>query len=275
MRPAGRHEGGLSVIDEMTRDRLRISTDGIAGPYLMVPMAQLAHVRDVLDRHQVRYWVDSDAISLDRQASDRGRQFRSGATRADSSPSWTRPADGRAPPHAPPQRDPRPRRLNPGPTGRGPGLLHPHTRQAWRLAQQVAREGHPGRHQHRRGQRAGSLVAGPGGRGRSGMLTVHLPESVLQRVSPASWKTGSSASSDFWLTAHPEDLDTDFNKATGRTGKKKQEEIQIPLSEVLAAPDRDAILGVEIEKGRPGSVIRAAGQVVPIPRRAGQARMSG
>jgi hypothetical protein len=52
------------VIDEATKDRLRISTDAIAGPYLRVTLAQLARVRDVLDRHTVHYWVDSQAISL-------------------------------------------------------------------------------------------------------------------------------------------------------------------------------------------------------------------
>ena len=54
------------MIDEMTRDRLRISSDGIAGPYLMVPVAQLARVRELLDFHSVRYWVDAYAVSLDR-----------------------------------------------------------------------------------------------------------------------------------------------------------------------------------------------------------------
>lgn len=53
------------MLDEMTKDQLRISTDGVAGPYLMVPLAQLARVRERLDRHSVRYWVDADAISLD------------------------------------------------------------------------------------------------------------------------------------------------------------------------------------------------------------------
>lgn len=53
------------MIDEMTKNQLRVSTDGIAGPYLMVPMAQVVRVRDVLDRHAVHYWVDSFAISLD------------------------------------------------------------------------------------------------------------------------------------------------------------------------------------------------------------------
>lgn len=55
------------MIDGMTRDQLRISTDGVAGPYLMVPVAQLARVRELLDSHSVRYWVDADAISLDRK----------------------------------------------------------------------------------------------------------------------------------------------------------------------------------------------------------------
>lgn len=62
------HPGGTMVttmIDEMTKDRLYLSTDGTAGPYLMVPMPQLASVRALLDRHAVRYWVDSEAISLD------------------------------------------------------------------------------------------------------------------------------------------------------------------------------------------------------------------
>ena len=53
------------MIDEITRDQLRVSTDGVAGPYLMVPMTQLARVREVLDLHGVHYWPDADAISLD------------------------------------------------------------------------------------------------------------------------------------------------------------------------------------------------------------------
>jgi hypothetical protein len=53
------------MIDEMTRDRLRVSTDGVAGPYLMVPVAQLVRVRELLDRHGIRYWTDTHAIRLD------------------------------------------------------------------------------------------------------------------------------------------------------------------------------------------------------------------
>jgi hypothetical protein len=53
------------MIDEMTEERLRVSADGIAGPYLMVPMVQLSSIRELLSRHAIRYWVDADAISLD------------------------------------------------------------------------------------------------------------------------------------------------------------------------------------------------------------------
>jgi hypothetical protein len=55
------------MIDEMTKDSLRVSTEGGAGPYLMVPVAQLDAVLRLLDRHKVRYWVDPDAISLDNE----------------------------------------------------------------------------------------------------------------------------------------------------------------------------------------------------------------
>lgn len=53
------------MIDELKQDRLRVSTNEVAGPYLMLPLSQLARVREVLDFHKVRYWPDSFAISLD------------------------------------------------------------------------------------------------------------------------------------------------------------------------------------------------------------------
>jgi hypothetical protein len=53
------------MIDEMTQNRLRVSSDGVAGPYLMIPISQLRRVRELLDCHAIRYWVDSHAISLD------------------------------------------------------------------------------------------------------------------------------------------------------------------------------------------------------------------
>ena len=55
------------MIDEMTRNSLCVSSDGIAGPYLMVPVTQLDAVLAVLDSNHVRYWVDADAISLDNE----------------------------------------------------------------------------------------------------------------------------------------------------------------------------------------------------------------
>ena len=55
------------MIDEVTKDMLRVSDGGLGGPYLMVSMDQLDAVVAVLDRHKVRYWVDADAISLDNE----------------------------------------------------------------------------------------------------------------------------------------------------------------------------------------------------------------
>ncbi len=41
------------MIDEMTRNSLRVSSDGIAGPYLMVTVTQLDAVLAVLDSNHV------------------------------------------------------------------------------------------------------------------------------------------------------------------------------------------------------------------------------
>jgi hypothetical protein len=51
--------------DTTTRLPLSVSTDGGAGPYIMVPVAQLNKVRDLLDANMIPYWVDEEAISLD------------------------------------------------------------------------------------------------------------------------------------------------------------------------------------------------------------------
>ncbi len=53
------------MIDTQTKRPLKVSTDGTAGPYLMLPVAQLDQLRTLFDRDGIRYWVDSDAISLD------------------------------------------------------------------------------------------------------------------------------------------------------------------------------------------------------------------
>ena len=53
------------MIHEMTRKRLHVSTDGGAGPYIMVPFSQLADVRQVLDQRGIHHTVEEDVISLD------------------------------------------------------------------------------------------------------------------------------------------------------------------------------------------------------------------
>jgi hypothetical protein len=53
------------MIDQTKKKPLRVDTDTVAGPFLRLPLAQLASVRGLLDRHEIRYWVDSEAISLD------------------------------------------------------------------------------------------------------------------------------------------------------------------------------------------------------------------
>ena len=52
------------MTDELTSKPLRVSTDGGAGPYLMVGLRQLPEIRSILDQHKVRYWVDREAESL-------------------------------------------------------------------------------------------------------------------------------------------------------------------------------------------------------------------
>jgi hypothetical protein len=53
------------MIDTTTRKPLYVSTDGDAGPYIMLPLAQLERVRALLNANKVSYWVDEEAISLD------------------------------------------------------------------------------------------------------------------------------------------------------------------------------------------------------------------
>ena len=52
------------MIDAMTRKPLYVATDGTAGPYIMIPVDQLVEVRQLLDKHHVRYTVEEDVISL-------------------------------------------------------------------------------------------------------------------------------------------------------------------------------------------------------------------
>jgi hypothetical protein len=53
------------MIDTTTRQPLSVSTDGGAGPYIMVPVAQLDKVKALLETNKVPYWADEEVISLD------------------------------------------------------------------------------------------------------------------------------------------------------------------------------------------------------------------
>lgn len=53
------------MTDVETQDQLKISTDGDAGPYLMLPLQQLDDVLRLLKTHGVTFSVDDDAILLD------------------------------------------------------------------------------------------------------------------------------------------------------------------------------------------------------------------
>jgi len=53
-------------MNDMTTDKpLHVSTDGNAGPYIMVPVKQRDDVCGLLDANEISYWVDEFAISLD------------------------------------------------------------------------------------------------------------------------------------------------------------------------------------------------------------------
>lgn len=53
------------MIDITTGERLVVSTEGTAGPYIMIPIGQLEKVQTSLDENNVPYWVDVNAISID------------------------------------------------------------------------------------------------------------------------------------------------------------------------------------------------------------------
>ena len=74
------------MTDVTTKKPLYVSTDGTAGPYIMVPVSQLADVRKLLERHGVRYQVEEDVISLngapEEAVIDLGRGADAGAIQA-------------------------------------------------------------------------------------------------------------------------------------------------------------------------------------------------
>src|SRR4051812_34177979 len=57
--------GVNAMIDTYTGKPIRVSADGTAGPYIMVRVDQLEHIRKILLANDIPHWVDDNAISLD------------------------------------------------------------------------------------------------------------------------------------------------------------------------------------------------------------------
>jgi hypothetical protein len=55
----------MGMIDVETRQKLKVHTEGDAGPYIIVPVSQLEVVKDLLKRHQVAFSTDDYLISVD------------------------------------------------------------------------------------------------------------------------------------------------------------------------------------------------------------------
>ncbi len=120
-----------------------------------------------------------------------------------------------------------------------------HTAQAWRVVQQIAHEGRSvGMVDRATGQEVLACDLEPIAQR---YVTVHLSESTFKSLSGLleDWIVGLAR---LWLTAYPVQLDAAYNEATERSRSQRREEIQVPLSEILAAPDRAAILRGVVER---------------------------
>jgi len=120
-----------------------------------------------------------------------------------------------------------------------------HTRQAWRVVQEVADEGRPVGIVN---EASGQEVAAPDLKPMAQRYVAsHLTESVFKGLAGIleDWILGLVR---LWLTAYPVQLNTAYNEAADRSRAHRRDEIQVPLSEILAAPDRDAILGGVVER---------------------------
>ena len=53
------------MIDSETQERVMVHTEGTGGPYIMVPVDQIAEIESLLRQDGISFWVDLDAISLD------------------------------------------------------------------------------------------------------------------------------------------------------------------------------------------------------------------
>lgn len=52
------------MTDVTTQQRLHVSTEGTAGPYILLPVSQLEDVKRLLDRDGIFYWVEENFISI-------------------------------------------------------------------------------------------------------------------------------------------------------------------------------------------------------------------
>ena len=53
------------MTDVHTHKPIRVSSDGIAGPYIVAPVDLLDQLCALLDANEIHYWVDHNAISVD------------------------------------------------------------------------------------------------------------------------------------------------------------------------------------------------------------------
>ena len=120
-----------------------------------------------------------------------------------------------------------------------------HSRQAWRLVQQLARKGRP----------VGIVDLATKRHLPTGDLESRAQKYVTVQLAELTFRDLSSLLEDWilglirlWLTAYPEDMDLNFDPATGQRRGKKQEEVQIPPSRLLHQRDCTAILGGLIER---------------------------
>jgi hypothetical protein len=113
-----------------------------------------------------------------------------------------------------------------------------HTRQAWRLVQQLARKGRPVGIVDLATKRL--LPADDLASRAQRYVTVPLAESIFRELSSLleDWIMGLIR---LWLTAYPEDLDLNFDPTTGRRKGDKDGEIQIRLSRLLHQRDMSEI----------------------------------
>ena len=141
-----------------------------------------------------------------------------------------------------------------------------HTKQAWRLVQQIAHEG-----------RSVGIVDTGSGREMPALdletlaqryVTIYLAESAFRDLSGLleDWIMGLAR---LWLTAYPMQLDAASSESSDRPRAQRREEIQVPLSEILAAPDRDSILEGVVEKIVRELAYRRPAQWFSIPRKQG------